>query len=157
MPCEVPDEQMGRITSAIVLSDAWLHRLLATVHGAPEVMRVERKRNQVQQRLKKLGTAYVDRIYDDVEYRRRKTVLDDNLRSLMVPDADVAAEAAKPLEHLAELWKNAGLTERRRILLTMLDAVYLDTVDERRIVAIRPGPTFGPLLGIATVRDYVHP
>ena len=103
MPCEVPDEQMGRITSAIVLPDAWLDRLLATVHGAPVVMGVERKRDQVHQRLKKLGTAYVDRIYDDVEYRRRKTVLDDNLRSLMVPDADVAAEAAKPLEHLPGL------------------------------------------------------
>ena len=46
----------------------------------------------------------------------------------------------------------ADLGERRRILLDMLDAVYVDTVDERRIVAIRPRPAFRPLLEVATMR-----
>ena len=104
MPGEVPDEQMGRIISAIVLPEAWLDRVLAQVHGADEVKRVERARDQIQQRLKRLGTAYVDGMYDDAEYRRQKRVLDDKLRSLVVPDADVAAEAGKLLEHLPELW-----------------------------------------------------
>ena len=35
----------------------------------------------------------------------------------------------------------------------MLDAVYLDTVEEKRIVAIRPKPAFRPLLEIATTRE----
>jgi len=35
----------------------------------------------------------------------------------------------------------------------MLDAVYVDTVDEKRIVAIRPKPAFRPLLEIATTRE----
>ena len=35
----------------------------------------------------------------------------------------------------------------------MLEAVYVDTVDERRIVAIRPKPAFRPLLEIATMRE----
>ena len=152
MPGEVPDEQMGQIISAIVLPEAWLDRVLAQVHGADEVKRVERERDQVQQRLKRLGTAYVDGMYDDAEYRRQKRVLDDKLQSLVVPDADVAAEAGKLLEHLPELWGEADLAERRRILLTMLDAVYVDTVDKRRIVAIRPRPAFRPLLEIATMR-----
>ena len=85
-------------------------------------------------------------------YRRQKRVLDDKLQSLVVPDADVAAEAGKLLEHLPELWGQADLAERRRILLTMPDAVYVDTVDERRIVAIRPRPAIRPLLEIATMR-----
>ena len=147
MPGEVPDEQMGRIISAIVLPEAWLDRVLAQVHGADEVKRVERERDQVQQRLKRLGTAYVDGMYEDGEYRRQKRVLDDKLQFLVVPDADVAAEAGKLLE-----WGQADLADRRRILLTMLDAVYVDTVDERRIVAIRPRPAFRPLLEIATMR-----
>ncbi len=152
MPGEVPDEQMGRIISAIVLPEAWLDRVLAQVHGADEVKRVDREREQVQQRLKRLGTAYVDGMYDDAEYRRQKRVLDDKLQSLVVPDADVAADAGKLLEHLPELWEHADLAERHRILVTMLDAVYVDTVDERRIVAIRPRPAFRPLLEIATMR-----
>ena len=40
----------------------------------------------------------------------------------------------------------------RRILMTMPEAVYVDTVEEKRIVAIRPKPAFRPLLEIATTR-----
>jgi len=34
----------------------------------------------------------------------------------------------------------------------MVDAVYVDTVEEKTIVAIRPKPAFRPLLEIATTR-----
>ena len=37
--------------------------------------------------------------------------------------------------------------------MTMLEAIYVDTVEERRIVAIRPKPAFKPLLEIATTRE----
>ena len=69
-----------------------------------------------------------------------------------MPDAEAAVEAGKLLEDLPRLRKRADLGERRRIPMTMLDAVYVDTVDERRIVAIRPKPAFRPLLEIATTR-----
>ena len=59
-----------------------------------------------------------------------------------MPNADAAVTAGKLLEDLAALWEKANLGECRRILLTMLDAVYVDTVEERRIVAIRPWPAF---------------
>ena len=45
------------------------------------------------------------------------------------------------------------ITKARRILMTMLEAVYVDTVEEKRIVAIRPNPAFRPLLEIATMRE----
>ena len=35
----------------------------------------------------------------------------------------------------------------------MLDAVYVDTVAEKAIVAIRPKPAFQPLFEIATTRE----
>ena len=35
----------------------------------------------------------------------------------------------------------------------MLDAVYVDTVDEKAIVAIRPKPAFQPLFEVATTRE----
>ena len=153
MPCQIPDEQMGQIISAILLPESWVDRILAQVHLADEVKRVDQERVTVGQRLRRLGTAYVDGLYEDEEYRRQKRLLDEKLQSLVVPDADVALEAGKLLEHLPGLWKKAGLSERRRILITMLDAVYVDTVDERRIVAIRPKPAFRPLFEIATTRE----
>ena len=41
MPCPVPDEQIGRIVGAVVLPDAWMVRVLAKIHLADEVKRVE--------------------------------------------------------------------------------------------------------------------
>ncbi len=70
----------------------------------------------------------------------------------MVPGVDSAKEAGKLLEDLPALWEAATLAEQKKLLRTMLDAVYVDTVDEKAIVAIRPKPAFRPLLEIATTR-----
>ena len=70
-----------------------------------------------------------------------------------MPDADAAVAAGRLLEHLPSLWKNADLEERRRVLMTMLEAVYVDTVKEKRVVAIRAKPAFRPLFEIATTRE----
>ena len=152
MPCHVPDEQVGNIISAIVLPEAWVDRVLAQVHLADEVKRVGEERKKAEQRLRRLVQVYVDGHVVEEEYRRQKKQLEEKMRSLVVPDADAAVTAGKLLEDLPALWKKADLGERRRILLTMLDAVYVDTVEERRIVAIRPRPAFRPLFEIATTR-----
>ena len=153
MPCDIPDEQIGTIITAILLPDAWMDRVLAQVHLADEVNRVQQERDQVGQRLKRLGTAYVDGLYQDQDYRREKRLLEDKLASLVVPSVDVAMEAGKLLEAVPALWEEADLSERRRILMTMLDAVYVDTIEEKAIVAIRPKPAFMPLFEVATTRE----
>ena len=51
------------------------------------------------------------------------------------------------------LWEQADLGERRKILVTMLDAVYWDTVEEKAIVALKPKPAFQALFQIATTRE----
>ena len=43
--------------------------------------------------------------------------------------------------------------ERRRLLLTMLDAVCVDTLEEKSVVAIRPKPAFIPLSDVATTKE----
>jgi len=71
----------------------------------------------------------------------------------VIPGVDSAKEAGKLLEDLPALWEAATLAERRKLLLTMLDGVYVDTVDEKAIVAVRPKPAFRPLFEIATTRS----
>ena len=73
------------------------------------------------------------------------------LESLVLPEADAAVEAGKLISRLPKLWLGANLEERRKLLLTMLDAVYVDS-KENMIVAIRPRPAFRPLLEVATTR-----
>ncbi len=152
LPCQVPDEQVGRIVGAIVLPDAWMDRVLAKIHLADEVNRIGQERLQAEQRLKRLGKAYVDGLYYDDDYRREKRSLEELLAGLVIPGVNSAKEAGKLLEDLPALWEAATLAERRKLLLTMLDGVYVDTVDEKAIVAIRPKPAFRPLFEIATTR-----
>ena len=56
------------------------------------------------------------------------------------------------LENLPDLWEEADLTERRKLLMAMLDAVYVDTVEEKSVVAIRPKQAFRPIFEVATTR-----
>ena len=100
-----------------------------------------------------MGRAYVDGVYDDEEYKRQRQKLELDLESLVIPEADAAAEAGKLIEKLPELWAEANLDERRKLLLTMLDAVYVDAKEEKRIVAIKPKAPFKPIFRVATMRE----
>ena len=125
---------------------------MAKIQLADEVERIQQERQQTQQRLKRLGKAYVDGLYPDDDYRREKRALEEKMSTLVIPGIDSAKEAGKLLESLPALWDQANPGERRSLLLTMLDAVYVDTVEEKAIVAIRPKPAFRPLFEIATTR-----
>ena len=153
IPCDTPDEQMAKIVSTLVLPDAWMDRVLAQVQLADEVKRVEQDRRETEQRLKRLAQVYLDNLVSNEEYRRQKRHLEDRLASLVVPGVDAAREAGKLLEDLPRLWEEVNLAERRKLLLTMLDAVYVDTVEEKAVVAMTPKPAFMPLFEVATTRE----
>ena len=120
---------------------------------ADDVEQVRHERAQTEQRLKRLGRAYVDGLYDHDGYRREKRSLEDKLANLVVPGVDAAMEAGKLLENLPVLWEEADLAERGKLLMAMLDAVYVDSVKEKSVVAIRPKPAFRPIFEVATAHD----
>ena len=104
----------------------------------------------MQEQLKWLVRAYVDGLYDEDKYRPRKRSMEIEFDSLVVPQADAAAEAGRLIERLRELWARASMEDRRRLLLTMLDAVYIVAKVEKRIVAIKPKAPFRPISQVAT-------
>ncbi len=57
------------------------------------------------------------------------------------------------MELLPQLWEEADLRERRKILVAMLEGLYVDTVEEKAVVALRPKPAFQALFQIATTRE----
>ena len=59
------------------------------------------------------------------------------------------AEAGRLVQRLPELWAAANLSERRRLLLSVLDAVYVDAREARGVVSIRPKVAFGAVLQAA--------
>ena len=64
-----------------------------------------------------------------------------------------AEEAGRLLSNLPALWRDADLEERRKLLLAMLDAVYVETKELKQVVAIQPKPAFGPVFQVATSRE----
>ena len=83
-------------------------------------------------------------------YSRQKRQLEDRLSSLRVPGVESAEVAGKMLESLPQLWAKADLSQRREMLTTMLDAVYVECKEEKSIVAIRAKSAFRPLFEIAS-------
>jgi site-specific DNA recombinase len=71
------------------------------------------------------------------------------LKSLVVPIANAAEEAGRLIMNLPRLWSKANQEEKRKLLLTMLDAVYVDAKKTKSVVAIKPKPPFKPVFQVA--------
>ncbi len=152
LPCHLPDGQMGRIIESLVLPKSYMDQVLAEIELADEVKRVERERNRVEERMRRLREIYLDGDLPRDQYTERKRILENQLSSLIIPDADAAREAGRLLEEIPILWQEANQGERRKLLTVMLEAVYVDTVEERAIVALIPKPAFRALFQITTTR-----
>ena len=144
--CEVVDGQIGRLIESLVLPEDWLDAVLERISLRDEVARVEAEREQVQEKLRRLGKAFVDGMVDEPDYERHKTQLEFDLASLVVPEADAVVEAGRLVQRLPELWAAADPAERRLLLLTVLDAVYVDAREARAVVSIRPKAAFEAVL-----------
>ena len=71
----------------------------------------------------------------------------------MVPEVDAAVEAGRLVRHLPELWGNATPNERRDLLTTMLDGVYVDLKETRTVVALKPKAAFKAVFRVAATRE----
>jgi site-specific DNA recombinase len=86
------------------------------------------------------------------EYHRQKKLLEMELESMVVPKANAAEEASKLIMDLPNPWEKANQEERRNLLLTMLDAVYVDAKKTMSIIAIKPKPPFKSVFQVAASR-----
>ncbi len=151
--CHIADEQVGRLVEAIELGPRWLEEVLAIISLKDEVEQVKKKRVATQEKLRRMSRAYIDGLFPDEEYRRQKKLLEMELESLVVPEANAAEEAGKLIRGLPDLWNKANLTERRKLLISMLDAVYFEAKKTKSIVAIRPKPPFVPVFQVAASKE----
>ena len=130
-----------------------MEEVLAVISLKDEVDRVKKEREAVQEKLRRMVKAYIEGVFPDEEYHRQKRLLEMELEALVVPQANAAEEAGKLILSIKELWAGANMEEHRKLLLTMLDAVYVDAREEKRIVAIKPKPPFRPVFQVATTRE----
>ena len=143
IPCHVADDQVGQIIASIKLPPDWLDEALRRIDLRDEVERVKGERQRVNERLRRLGTAFVDGLVSDDDYQRQKRYLEMEREMLVTP------EAGKLVMDLSRLWDGANLEERRKLVLAVLDGVYVDTKERRAIVSIKPKPEFRAVLEVA--------
>ena len=151
--CEAADNQVGKLIEAIELGPRWLEEVLAIISLKDEVDRVKKQREATQEKLRRMVKAYVDGVFPDEEYHRQKKLLEMELESLVVPQANAAEEAGKLILNLKQLWPEANPTERRKLLLSMLDAVYFETKASKSLIAVRPKPPFKPIFQVAACKE----
>jgi site-specific DNA recombinase len=96
-----------------------------------------------------MARAFIDSLLPDEEYNCQKKLLELHLECLVVPAANAAKEAGELINNLPELWQKANAGERRNIVLSLLDAVYVDAKKYKNIVAIKPKPPFRPIFQVA--------
>ncbi len=153
IPCHVIDEQVKKLVSAIELGPRWLEEVLALVNLKDDVDRIKRERKQLQEKLRRLGQTYIDNLIDQDEYNRRKQQYQLQMESLVIPEASAAEEAGKLIKDLPRLWNEANPEEQRKLLLTMLDAIYIDTKQTKSVIAVKPKPPFRPVFEVAANRE----
>ncbi len=138
---------MGLLISSITLPEDWLERALDRVNLTDQVKQVEEQQKKLEERLRRMAKAFIDGLFDDGDYRRQKEQIEFDLASLMVPEANATEEAGKLLLDLPHLWAGANLEERRKLLLTILDTVYVDAKGSRRVVEVRVKVAFRGVWG----------
>ncbi len=90
--CEVADEQVSRLVTAIKLGPRWMEEVMSIVALKDQVEDVKRQRKLVREKLQRLGKAYVVGLYAEDQYRREKRRLELDLESLLVPEVNAAEE-----------------------------------------------------------------
>jgi DNA invertase Pin-like site-specific DNA recombinase len=151
--CSIIDDQIRQLIGAVELGPRWLEEVLAIISLKDEVNRVKDQRLTVIEKQRRMGKAYVDGMFPDGEYQRQKKLLEMELESLVVPAANAAEEAGNLINNLKNLWAEATVEEQRKLLLTMLDGVYIDAKQTKSIVAIRPKPPFKPIFQVAVTKE----
>lgn len=116
------------------------------ISACDEIARITTKWEKVKERLRSLGQAFVDSLYDDVEYRRQKQALTSQLESLATPDVDLAGQAGVLLSTLPRLWQAATPPERRRLITSIPEAVHVDLRICTVFVSATPKPAFVDLI-----------
>ncbi len=148
--CNSIDNQIDAMIESIILDPAWKEHIISKLSNLSNHDEILKQRKQIKERLRRLGKAYVDGIVNDGEYNVQRKLLQNNLESLVEPDADASINAGELLETMGLIWKKATLEEKHDLLTTMLEAVYIDLAATRSIVGIQPKPAFYALFDSLT-------
>ena len=87
----------------IELGERWLEEVLAIISIKDEADRINKRQQNIKNRLKRMAKTHIDGLIEDNEYSRQKKVLEMELESLVVPEVRAAEKAGKLLQDFASV------------------------------------------------------
>lgn len=150
IPADEAEQRVGDALRTFTLPDDWRDQVLATLtkqsDGAADT---ERERRQLVEQLRRLGVRFELGDIDDQEYRQKREKLRGKLARLEPPPAlGDFEQVAALLSDFGAIWDEATPGERRSIVRSLLEAVYLDRTPEGVTARVVPKPEFAPLFAL---------
>ena len=134
------DAQIGDLFHYVALPQDWKQNIArqSVKTEGPSVSELEAARLR-------LGRSYRDKTVTEEGYDRELEELDAQLRMAQLSTTIELDEVAELLGNLPTLWSEATMDERRRLLRTLVETVYVD-IGSQKIVGIAPVPVFRTLI-----------
>lgn len=123
------------------MPEGWREQVLDLVNHRDHRAEVERERARLTEKQRRLRRAWLEVEIDDETYRREQTGTQAQLDALVMPDEPDIVAAGQFLETLQTIWDEATASERKQLLNTLLEAVFVDVVG-KRLVCVQPKADF---------------
>lgn len=139
------EEQITEIIVGLELPPDWRSRIEQLINAREEHRNIEQERARLQEKMRRLKSAYLEVIIDEEQFRRGKVEVEEALVRLEPSPTAKIEVSVKDLKIMRSAWQSATKEERSDIISTLFEAIYCDPA-EKRLVALRPKRAFITLL-----------
>ena len=120
------EDQADLIFADFTLRDDWIDWVIETYVDKSDLAEGLRRRETLAQKIDRARDQYLDGNLSTERYHLIKSNAEAEMDSVYIPELDDAQEAAKLLQDFNALWRAATASQRNRLLLTILEAIYVD-------------------------------
>jgi len=142
------DELVQDLLRKVHLPENWQKDIERLVESMDVVRKVETRRLEIDGELRRAGRAFVDGVYSEEEYERRRMKLIAERDCLTIPDGAKALEMGMQLENSGDFFDGATTDEKNKILHLLFEAIYYD-FDQKRMVRFKPLSEYAPIFQLA--------
>jgi site-specific DNA recombinase len=140
---EVIDKQIATVVHSLQILPDWkaqMAKVAVTSYAGPSIESLQEKRRRVVR-------GYVDKGYPEQEYRSRLAEIDHQIEQASVITPPDIEDAIELFSNLPMLWNEATTEERRTLLRSLVEVVYID-IKAKQVTAIKPTPALSALYGV---------
>jgi hypothetical protein len=145
---DIMDRLVIDLLRKIRLPETWQRDIERLIQNMDIVRKIENRRLEIEDELRRAGRAFADGAFNEEEYDRRRKKLIAEKDSLVVPDGAKAIEMGMQLETIGDFMVDATAEEKYKILHILFDSVYYD-FRQKRLVRFKPHADFVPIFRLA--------